>query len=127
MNKEEQKELLKKIKAENIVWFIYLALIALCLYGNKIETHYVLYQDPYSKKKYRQITIFIFIVAVIVYLYFFCDNYKDVIDLKNTDYQKKKDLNQLSLLGSTLILLSGVIFLYIAIVDTNLDVEVAFN
>lgn len=127
MNIEEKKELLDKIKAENMVWIIYFALIALCLYGNKIETHYVLYQDSYSKKKYRQITIFIFIVAVIVYLYFFCDNYKDVIHLKNTDFQKKKDLNKLSLLGSTLILFSGVIFLYIAIVDTNLDVEVAFN
>ncbi|MCI8347503.1 MAG: hypothetical protein HFJ12_06135 [Bacilli bacterium] len=127
MSTEEKKELLNKIKAENIVWIIYFALIGLCLYGNKIEKHYVLYQDPYSKKKYRQITIFIFIVAITVYLYFFCDNYKDVSHLKATDSRKKKDLSKLSLLGSTLILLSGVIFLYIAIVDTDLDVEIAFN
>lgn len=127
MSVEERKELLKKIKAENIVWIIYFALIALCLYGNKIEKHYVIYQDSYSKNKYRQITIFIFIVAIAVYLYFFCDSYQDVIHLKETDPQKKKDLNKLSFLGSTLILLSGIIFLYIAIVDTDLDVEVAFN
>lgn len=127
MTRNEKKELLEKIKAENIVWIIYLGLIALCLYGNKIEKHYVLYEDPYSKKKYREITIFIFIVAVIVYLYFFFDNYQDVKNLKTTDSKRKKDLNQLSLLGSTLILLSGIIFLYIAIVDTELDVEVAFN
>lgn len=127
MRVEEKKELLKKIKAENTVWIIYLGLIILCLYGNQIEKHYIYYQDSYSKKKYREITIFIFIVAVIVYLYFFYDSYQDVVNLKATDSKKKKDLNELSFLGSTLILLSGLIFLYIAIVDKDLDVEVAFN
>ena len=48
-------------------------------------------------------------------------------NLKTTDSKRKKDLNQLSLLGSTLILLSGIIFLYIAITDTELNVEIAFN
>lgn len=127
MDMNEKIETLRKIKAENIVWFIYIGLIALCLYGNKLEKNYVLYHDNYSKEKYREIIIIVFTIAVIVYLYFFFDNYKDVKNLKATDSKKKKDLNELSLLGSTLILLSGIIFLYIAIVDTEIDVELAFN
>lgn len=123
----EKEDLLKKIKAENTVWIIYIILIIICLYGNTLEKNYVLYNDQISKEKYRKITIFIFIVAIIVYLYFFYDSYNDVKNLKPTDSKRKKELNKLSLLGSTLILASGLIFLYIAIVDKNLDVEVAFN
>ena len=123
----EKQDLLRKIKAENTVWIIYIVLILICLYGNSLEKNYVLYNDPVSKEKYRKITIFIFTVATLVYLYFFYDNYKDAKNLKATDSKKKKNLTELSLIGSTLILLSGIIFLYIAIVDTDLEVELAFN
>ena len=123
----EKKELLKKIEIENIIWIIYIGIIFLRLYGNKFEKHYIIYNDNYSKEKYRKNTILIFSIAVIIYLYFFIDSYKDVSKLKITDSKKKKDLNQLSLLGTTLILISGIIFLYIAIVDKDLDVELAFN
>lgn len=123
----EKEEILKKIKTENYVWIIYFILIGLCLYGNTFEKNYVLYNDQRSKETYRKITIFIFTVALIIYLYFFFDNYKDVKNLKPTDSKRKKDLNELSLLGSTLILIAGLIFIYIAIVDTELDVELAFN
>ena len=123
----EKEEILKKIKTENYVWIIYFILIFLCLCGNTFEKNYVLYNDQKSKETYRKITIFIFAVALIIYLYFFFDNYKDVKNLKPTDSKRKKDLNELSLLGSTLILIAGLIFIYIAIVDTELDVELAFN
>lgn len=123
----EKEEILKKIKTENYVWIIYFILIGLCLYGNTFEKNYVLYNDQKSKETYRKITIFIFAVALIIYLYFFFDNYKDVKNLKPTDSKREKDLNELSLLGSTLILIAGLIFIYIAIVDTELDVELAFN
>lgn len=123
----EKEEILKKIKTENYVWIIYFILIGLCLYGNTFEKNYVLYNDQKSKETYRKITIFIFAVALIIYLYFLFDNYKDVKNLKPTDSKRKKDLNELSLLGSTLILIAGLIFIYIAIVDTELDVELAFN
>ena len=74
----------------------------------------------------RDIFVLIFIIAVIIYIYFFYDNYKDVRDLKTTN-QKTIRLSNLSLLGSTLVLISGLIFLYIAFVDTELDIEIAFN
>ena len=123
----EKYEILKTLKIEDYVWYIYIGIVILCLYSNTVERHYVLYNDNYSKEKYRKMVIFIFSVAVIIYSYFFIDGYKNVKNLKPSDSKKKKDLNELSLIASTLILISGLIYLYIAIVDTDLDVELAFS
>ena len=43
------------------------------------------------------------------------------------DSEKKKRLLYLSFLASLLIFISGIIFLYIAISDTDLNVELSFN
>lgn len=123
----ENKKRIEQINVENFIWIIYFFLIGLCLYGNKYEKNYFLTGNINSKNNYRKISIVIFVIATIIYIYFFIDNYKDVKSLKIYDSQKKKTLNKLSLLGSTLVLLSGIIFLYIAIKDTELDVEIAFN
>lgn len=116
---------LKQIEIENKVWIVYFFLIGLCLYGNSFEKKYFLYGNNYDKEKYRKITIIIFSIAVIIYFYFFIDSYKDV---KNNNYNtKSKSYSELSFLGSTLILISGLIFLYLAVADTDLDIELAFN
>lgn len=118
---------IRQINTENKVWIIYLGIIALSFYSNYFEKRYFLYHDLSAKKKYREILIFIFVILVIVYLYFFLDNYQDVKSISPYDSRQKKDLSELSLFGSGLILLSGIIFLYIAIVDTDINVEIAFN
>lgn len=124
---KETSKRLKQINTENFIWIIYFFLIGMCLYANHFEKKIFLNNDEYSKEKYRKMTIIIFIIAVIIYIYFFIDNYRDFKSLKQTDSIKKKKLNELSLLGSSLILISGLIFLYIAVVDINLDVELAFD
>ena len=123
----EKYNLLKQLNIEDIIWIVYIGLIILCLYSNTLERNYILNNNINSKEKYRKINIFVFSIAVIVYLYFFKEGYKTISNLKPTDNQKKRNLNELSFLASTLILISGIIFLYIAIVDKNLDVELAFN
>lgn len=123
----EKNKRLQQIETENKIWLIYFVLIGVCLYANTFEKRYFLYNDLKAKEKYRELTITIFVVAIIIYLYFFIDNYNDVKDLEPCCSKKKKDLNELSLIGSGLILISGIIFLYIAIVDTDIDVELAFN
>lgn len=124
---KEKKERIRQINTENKIWMIYLGIIALSLYSNYFEKRYFVCNDLCAKNKYRQILIFIFVILVIVYLYFFLDNYDDVKNLSPCESQKTKDLSKLSLFGSGLILLSGIIFLYIAIVDTDINVEIAFN
>ena len=123
----ENSRRIEQIKVENIVWIIYFFLIGLCLYANSLEKDYFLTGNLEKKESYRKITIFIFVVAVIIYLYFTYDNYEDYKSLSINDSIKKKRLTELSLFASSLVLISGLMFLYISIVDTELEIELAFN
>ncbi len=118
---------LEDIKVENFVWIIYIGIIILSWYANSVEKKFILYNDEKSRKEYQNIMILIFSVLLVIYYYFAKDSYNDVKDLNNNDTDKKKILTYASFIGSALILLSGIIFLMIAIVDEEIDVEIAFN
>lgn len=122
----EVDERLKEIKIEEYIWIIYLAIIFLSYYSNSLEKDYFLNKNNKSKDEYRLIMIIIFSILVFVYLYFFIDSYNS---FKNIDsYSKeKKEKSFLSFLASTFILTSGIIYLYLAYKDKDLDVELAFN
>ena len=118
---------LKQLDIEDYIWVIYIGIIILSWYSNALERNYFLYNDLDSKSQYREIIKLIFFVLVIVYFYFLVSSFNDVINLECDVSNKKKELVYLSFLGSLLIFISGVIFLYIAIVDEDIDVELAFN
>ena len=120
-------EKLKQLKIENFIWFIYIGIIFLSWYANSLEKKYFIYNDIESKEKYRKVMIFIFSILIIVYLYFLKDSYSDLKSISRCDTNKKKNLTYLSFIASLLIAISGFIFLYIAYVDEELDVELAFN
>ncbi len=124
---KETEERLKQIKTENYVWIIYIFLIILCFISNYYEKNYFLTNNQISKEKYRNILIFIFSVALLVYTYFLYDSYKDYKNLSIYNNKKKKDFTKYSLIGSILIFIAGAIFLYIAINDQDIEVELAFN
>ena len=117
-------EKLKEIQIEDLIWCIYIVLILLSIYSNHFEKRYYLYNDIKSKEDYRKLNIFIFSVAVIIYLYFVDDGYKSLINSKTP---KAKDLNTLNFTASALILVAGLIFLYIAINDKDLNTEIALT
>ena len=96
-------------------------------YSNSLERDYFITKNEISKTKYRNIMIIIFSILVVVYTYFFKDSLDDVLSLKQNDSNKKKQLISLSFIASFLILISGLVFLYIAIEDEELNVELAFN
>ncbi len=127
MSNEELKKRLKQLKIEDFIWIIYIGIIFFSLYSNTLERKYFIYNDKKSKDTYRNITIGIFTILVIVYFYFLADSYNDVKNLNIKDTYKKKYLTKLSFVGSLLIFISGIIFLYIAYNDENIDVEIAFN
>lgn len=118
---------LKELKIEDTIWIIYIGIIVASLYSNTLERKYFINNDLNAKEKYRNITITIFLILVFVYGYFLNDSYNSLINIKQDDTKKYKDLTSLSFIGSLLIFISGIIFLYIALVDDNIDVEVAFN
>ena len=71
--------------------------------------------------------ILIFTILVIIYVYFTKDSYDDLMNLNESDTEKKKILHLASFIGSFLVLISGFIFLGIVIVDDEIDTEIAFN
>lgn len=127
MNYDELKQKLKQLRIEEFVWIIYIGIIILSFYSNNLERKYFVCNDLESREKYRKTMILIFSVLVIVYLYFLNDSYNDLRSIKSKDSEDKKNLLYLSFLGSLFIAASGFIFLYIAIKDEELNVEIAFN
>lgn len=127
MNYAGLNEKLNQLKVEDYIWLIYIGIILLSWYSNSLERKYFLCNDLQSKKKYRTIMIIIFSILVVVYLYFLKNSFKDLKKVNPFDPKKKKDLIFLSFLASLLIFISGLIFLYIALVDEELNVELAFN
>ena len=96
-------------------------------YANNLEKNYFAYNDLESKEKYRKVMILIFLILLVVYLYFLKDSYDDIKNINDEDGDKKKNLIVLSFVASLLIVISGIIFLYIAYQDEELDVELAFS
>lgn len=124
---EEILDRLEDIKIENNIWILYLIIIGISYLANSYEKKYFIYNDQKAKEKYRQLTILIFSIVLLVYIYFAKDAVKNVNNLKPWDNKNKKTLTNLNAVASNLILIAGIIFLYIAIVDTDLNIEIAFN
>ena len=126
MNKELDDKL-NELKIEDFIWVIYIGIIILSWYSNSLERKYFINKNEKYKKQYREIIIGIFLVLLIVYFYFLYSAFQDIKELKPTDSEKKKRLVILSFIGSLFIVCSGLIFLYIACTDEDLNVELAFN
>lgn len=123
---DEISDRLSDLKIEEFIWIIYIAIIFLSFYSNSLERKYFIYKDEKAKEQYRNIMILIFSVLIVVYFYFLHDSYKDLKKLEHCSKEKTEKV-VLSFIASLLITISGVIFLYLAYKDENLDVELAFT
>lgn len=118
-------ERLKLLKAEDIIWTILIGLLLLSFYANAIERDYLIHGNLISKEKYRHLQIFIFVVATLTYLFYVIYDFKDMVQLKETDSSKKVEHTYLSFIASLFILIAGIIFIYIAVTDTELETEIS--
>ena len=121
---QDKIDILKKLDIENFIWIIYIILILLSIYSNKYEKEYYLNNDIKAKENYRKLNIFIFSTALIIYLYFFEDSIKNI---KTQNNNSKDTFNELNFIANSLILISGCIYLYIAIFDVDLDTELVLT
>lgn len=124
---KDKLDRLEDIRIENYIWIVYLVIIGISYYANYKEKRYILYDDDVSKREYQNLLTLIFSILVVVYFYFMRDSYKAVVDLDYMDSSKKVALTYASFVGSLLVFVSGVIFLVIAILDEEIDIELAFN
>ena len=121
---QDKIDILKKLDIENFIWIIYIILILLSIYSNKYEKEYYLNNDIKAKENYRELNIFVFSTALIIYLYFFEDSIKNI---KTKNNNPKDMFNELNFIANSLILISGCIYLYIAIFDVDLDTELVLT
>ena len=124
---EYRLEKLNEIKEENFIQIIYIGIIILSYYANFKEVNYLLFNDEKSRQDYQNIMILIFTILVIIYYHFTKQSYNNFKNLNITDSEKKKILTYDSFIGTLLVLISGIIFLSIVVLDENIAVEIAFN
>ena len=127
MSYDEIKNRMKEIKIENYIWIIYLGIIFLSYYSNSLEKDYLVNNNYISKEKYRYIMIIIFSILVFIYYYFLYDSYQSIKNINLNNMSDKDKLYLLSFIGSLLIFISGILFLYISIKDKDINIELAFN
>lgn len=127
MSNEEINEKLKEINIENYIWIIYVGIIFMSWYSNSLEKKYYVNKDINCKRKYRHVMIVIFTILLIVYIYFLINSYNSLKKMKTNTSEKNKNMLFLSFIASLLITISGAIFLYVTIIDNDLEVELAFN
>lgn len=124
---ENKYERLNDIKTENFIWIIYIGIIILSYYSNYKEKQFILYNDLKSKREYQNLIILIFAILTFIYMFFVKSSIKNIQKLNIYDTNKKKILSYDELTASSLVLISGIIFLIIAILDDDIDIELAFN
>ena len=121
------EERLKKLEIEEVIWLVLIIIILLSFIANVFERDYLIYQNEESKGRYRELMIIIFGGALITYSYYFIDSIKDLQRIKISDSKGKKEAIYLSFISSLFIVLAGIILLYIAYTDYDIDTELAFN
>ena len=118
---------MQDIRIENYIWVIYIIIIFISWYANSKEKKFILYNDEASRREYQNLLVLIFSILLIIYYYFTKSSYDDLNELTINDSNKKIILTYVSFIASLLIFISGMIFLTIAIMDEEIDVELAFN
>lgn len=122
---EELLKRLKLLKIEDIIWTILIGLLILSFYANKIERDFLIHNNQRSREQYRHLQTFIFVVATLTYLFYMVHDYRDLFKLKETDSPKKIDHTYLSFIASLFIFIAGVIYIYIAVTDTEVETEIS--
>lgn len=118
---------LKEIKIENIVFLIFIFLILMGYYANNREVDYFINNNHNSKKAYYNTMIIIFLVVSIISGYYSYQGYIELLNQKTRIYSKKYEYTKLNFIANTLALISALIYLYIAITDTNIEAEISLS
>lgn len=126
MNEELLKRL-RELEIEDMIWIVLIGIILLSFVANSYERDYLIRKNECSKRKYRELMIFIFSVAFLTYFYYFMDSIRDIRELKIGDSFTKRQNTYLSFVSSALIVVAGAILWYIAYTDEDIETEIAFN
>ena len=116
---------IKNLEYENIIWGIYIVIIALNFISNGYEKEYYLTKDIRYRKIYKNINIFAIGITILIYAYTEINSYLNYMNKSNN--KEKDKFKEYSLIASTLILFGGLILLYNAIFDDTIEDEIALE
>lgn len=123
MNNDDKR--IEEIDKENIILVIFVLIIVLAYIANEIEKKYFRYGNDIDKKNYYYIQVGLFIVVVIINIYYVYNSYKTVSNLTFDMSEESKRYAYLDFVAAVIALVAGLILLYIAITDTNLESEIS--
>lgn len=118
-------ERIEEIDKENIILVIFLGIIILAYIANEIEKRYFRYGNDSDRKNYYYMQIIVFIIVVILNIYYVYNSYMVVSNLSPDMSENSKSYAYLDFVASVIALVAGLILLYIAITDTNLESEIS--
>lgn len=121
----ELKKRINEINTENVVFLIFIILIIMSYVANSFEKKYFLYSDNSYKKIYYYIQVVIFFVVVSVNLYYVYISYLEVANLSRCSSYKKIKYAYLDYYASIFALIAGLILLYVAIDDVDIETEIS--
>ncbi len=104
---------IRETQVEDIVWIVYLFIIAANLYSNYLQRDYIKNHNVRSRDLFRKINLYVLIVAFIIYLYFVYLSYGSVKNLKKNASSKTVFLTNLTLISAILFLIAGALNIFI--------------
>lgn len=82
-------EKIKETNIEDIIWLTYFFTIIANLYSNYLERDYIKNNNIRSRNLFRQINLYVLVIAFFIYLYFVFLSYKSIRNLRSNATQKK--------------------------------------
>lgn len=98
---------------EDIIWLTYFFTIIANLYSNYLERDYIKNNNIRSRNLFRQINLYVLVIAFFIYLYFVFLSYKSIRNLRSNATQKKVFLTNLTLISALLFLIAGALNIFI--------------
>ncbi len=99
-------ERINLLKAENVVWLIYVFFAIYGIKANNLEIEDIKSGNENHRKEYKTINIIIILISICIYLFFIYNIYKR--------YQKKHNPDDVIIaFGSFLILIAAILFLFV--------------
>lgn len=111
MNEDVEKTI-KRLNFENFLWFLFIIVAVLDIYGDELIKKDLRYNDKKSTVRANRVFLGALFVAVLIYFYFLIRNY--------SDYQKHHDeSHEIRLIGSILLLAGTICLIYFQLKNIN--------
>ena len=124
MNKE-LNDRLNKINSEDNFFVIFIILIILSYIANQFEKSYLINEVEKDQVSYYYLQVFIFFVVVIINLYYVYSSYNGVKSSLMSNDLKQIKYETLIFVSSLFALVAGILILYVAVNDTEIDAEIS--